>query len=132
MTLTFEAKTYNQLLAEIAPTSIDSEAEYDRLLEIVEALHFNPNLNPDQLKLYNLLVTLIEAYEEANDPMSDVSPNTMLEFLMDSKQLEPIDLVGVMGSEEVVAQVLEGDRALDQIQAEALGHYFQILPSVFL
>ncbi|NEO84255.1 MAG: transcriptional regulator [Spirulina sp. SIO3F2] len=132
MTLTFEAKTYSQLLAEVAPTSIESEAEYERLLGIVEALHFNASLNSDQLKLYKLLVTLIEAYEEENYPMSDVSPKAMLEFLMDSKQLKPADLIGVMGSEEMVERVLRGDRTLDIAQAQALGNYFQIMPSVFL
>ncbi|MEM8638597.1 MAG: transcriptional regulator [Cyanobacteria bacterium P01_G01_bin.54] len=132
MTLTFEAKTYSQLLAEVTPTVIESDAEYERLLGIIEALHFNPNLSPDQLKLYKLLVALIEAYEEEHYPMGDVSPQAMLAFLMESKQLQVTDLVGVIGSEEMVTQVLRGEQSVDMAQAKALGDYFKILPSVFL
>ena len=34
MTITFDDKTYSQLLAEIAPQVIETEAEYERLLKV--------------------------------------------------------------------------------------------------
>ena len=40
MTLTFNPTVYIDLLAQTMPSSIESDAEYQRLLAITEALHF--------------------------------------------------------------------------------------------
>jgi HTH-type transcriptional regulator / antitoxin HigA len=42
------------------------------------------------------------------------------------------DLVGSLGSDEVVAEIVEGKRSIDPIQAKALGEYFQISASLFI
>ena len=56
MTITFDDKTYSQLLAEIAPQVIETEVEYERLLKVAEYLTFKKNLTPDERALDKLIV----------------------------------------------------------------------------
>ena len=60
---TFDETEYQKLLIDIAPRKIETEVEYDRLLEIAEWLTFAKNMTPEQRAIYKLLVRLIEDYE---------------------------------------------------------------------
>ena len=42
------------------------------------------------------------------------------------------DLVGSIGSADIVADIVDGKRLIDPIQAKALGKYFQISASLFI
>ncbi len=70
MTLTFDITAYSNLLSQYIPQAIETEAEYDRVLKIVERLSFAKDRTPEEKVLHKLLVTLIEAYETANYPMN--------------------------------------------------------------
>ncbi|NJN49598.1 MAG: hypothetical protein HC805_07320, partial [Alkalinema sp. RL_2_19] len=66
MTLTFDPQTYSSLLSNSLPQVIDTEAEYDRLLALVEQLHAKKQQRtPEEAALYKLLVVLIEVYQRA-------------------------------------------------------------------
>ena len=41
------------------------------------------------------------------------------------------DLVGSICSPEVVAKIVSGDRSINQVEAKALGEYFQVSTSLF-
>ena len=69
MTLTFDQAAYRNLLAEVAPTVIETEEEYDHVLVVVERLTLKKNRTPEERALHKLLVTLIEAYEAQKYPM---------------------------------------------------------------
>jgi HTH-type transcriptional regulator / antitoxin HigA len=43
-----------------------------------------------------------------------------------------IDLVGSIGSAEIVTEIIDGKRSIDPIQAKALGEYFQVSASLFI
>jgi HTH-type transcriptional regulator / antitoxin HigA len=48
MTLTFDPKIYNTLLAETSPKVIETEKEYERFLALTERLHFAENLTAEE------------------------------------------------------------------------------------
>ncbi len=64
MTLTFHRNVYGNLLAEVQPKFITSEEENERYLAIVERLIAGKNRTPEQNALLQLLVTLIEDFED--------------------------------------------------------------------
>lgn len=132
MTLTFDKNKYSQLLAEIAPQIIETEAEYERLLKVAEELTFKKNRTPEERTLYKLLVKLIEDYEAENYPMDKAAPHEILQHLMESSGTRQADLVGIIGSSGVVSEVVNGKRAISKAQAKALGEYFKISPSLFI
>ena len=78
MTLTFDKIAYSNLLSEYIPQVIETEAEYNRALEIAEKLTFVKNRTPEEKALHKLLVTLIEVYETENYPMNESAPFDIL------------------------------------------------------
>jgi HTH-type transcriptional regulator / antitoxin HigA len=132
MTLTFDNNTYTNLLAEIVPKVIENEGEYDRALSIAERLTFNPNKAPEERAIYQLLVMLIEAYETEHYGLPSSPPHEILQHIMESSGTSRSDLVGKLGSLEVVAEIIEGKRSISQVQANLLGDMFKVSPSLFL
>jgi HTH-type transcriptional regulator/antitoxin HigA len=64
MILTFDINVYGNLLAEVQPKVITSEEENERYLAIVERFMAGKNRTPEQNALLQLLVTLIEDFED--------------------------------------------------------------------
>jgi HTH-type transcriptional regulator / antitoxin HigA len=120
------------LLADFIPKVIRSESEYDRALSIAERLVSNRNLSNEESKILSLIVTLIEDYEGKHYPMGIVTPHAALLHLMEYSGTSQTDLVGLIGSAEIVAEIVDGKRSIDPIQAKALGEYFQVSASLFL
>jgi HTH-type transcriptional regulator/antitoxin HigA len=56
----------------------------------------------------------------------------MLVFLMEQQNVQPEDLLGVIGTEKVVAEVIKGKREMTQEQAKAIGKFFKVEPSLFI
>lgn len=132
MILTFDQSAYRNLLAEVAPTAIDTEEEYERILNLVEQLTFKKNRTKEEQALYKLLVILIEAYETENYPMDQSSPHEILQHIMEASGTRQADLVGIIGSSGVVSEVVNGKRSISKEQAKALGKYFKVSPSLFI
>jgi HTH-type transcriptional regulator / antitoxin HigA len=124
MTITFDKTLYVNLLSDFVPQVINSEEEYDRALSIVEPLVANRSLSNEESRFLALLVTLIEDYDSKYYPMGDVTPYAALLHLMEYGGMAERDLVGAIGSAEVVSELVSGKRLIDQVQAKALGEYF--------
>jgi HTH-type transcriptional regulator / antitoxin HigA len=133
MTLTFNADRYQALLAQYQPRLIRTEAENERALAIVEELMHRSDRSPEEEELYQLLIVLIEKFEqEEYAPGSGASPSSLLLFLMEQRQLEAADLVGVLGAVEQVTEIMDGDRAINPMQARLLGSFFRVDPELFV
>ncbi len=130
--LTFNPTTYINLLMGAVPKVIETEEEYDRMLQQVEKLHFKEELSPEEDKLYDLLVALIETYEERQFPMQESLPHEILQHIMEHSGTRQVDLVGLLGSSGVVSEIVNGKRAMSKAQAKALGDRFKVSPSLFI
>ena len=60
----------------------------------------------------DVLVTLVEAYEDRHFPIADPDPVAAIEFRMEQMGLSRKDLEPVLGSRGRVSEVLNGRRAL--------------------
>ncbi|MBE9055097.1 MULTISPECIES: type II toxin-antitoxin system HigA family antitoxin [Sphaerospermopsis] len=132
MTISLDKITYSQLLVEYQPKIITTEAEYDQALETVEKLIANKQRTPEQTAILQLLVTLIEEFENKHYPLEPSSPHAMLEHLMDARGIKQSDLVGIIGSKGVVSEVVNRKRAISKAQAKALGELFNVSPALFI
>lgn len=132
MTLTFNRVSYGNLLSEVVPQVIETEEEYDRLLEIAERLTFKQNQTPEESALYKLLVQLIEVYEAEHYPMEESAPHEVLAGLLETSPTSRNDLVGWIGSDEEIDRILSGEQPISQKQAELLGRRFKVSPDLFL
>ncbi len=133
MTLTFNPVTYSSLLAEAIPKVITTDEECDRVLAIVEPLHFKQDLTPEEDALYDLLVALITTYEEKAYPIPVVPPHQVLQHILESSGLRQTDLVALgLGSSGVVSEIVNGKRAISKAQAKILADRFKVSPSLFI
>ena len=136
MTLTFNPEKYKEILSEYQPKLIKTEAENEHALMIVEQLMHLPSRSPEQEEIYELLVVLIERFEQVFYNSDDLripksSHASMLLFLMDQQDLQPIDLVPFFGSEDAVKDVIAGQSDVDKETAERLSELFHVDSSLF-
>lgn len=125
--------TYSELITDALPQVIETEIEYERLLNKAEKLmNLGESLSPDQEKLLKLLVVLIEKYEAEVYPIQEASPQEVLLELMAARDLKQVDLLPVFGSKGIISEVVHGKRGISKANAIALGNFFHISPAVFL
>lgn len=70
------------------------------------------NLTPQQSDELDLLVYLVEGYEQEAFPMDLPSPVDAIKFKMDQLDLKQKDLIPYLGSKSKVSEVLSGKRPL--------------------
>jgi HTH-type transcriptional regulator / antitoxin HigA len=132
MTLTINAEIYANLLAEYQPKVIKTDEECDRAIALAEELAHRQNKTAEESVLYELLITLIEKYEDEQYPMGETNPHSMLLHLMEARGLIQADLVGILGSSGVTSEVVNGKREISKAQAKALGEFFRVDPGLFI
>jgi HTH-type transcriptional regulator/antitoxin HigA len=127
-------RKYGQLLAEALPRPIESEAEYERTLEIINRLMSKPEekLKPEEDVLLELLSQLVERYEDRHYPIPDAQPHAVIQFLMEDRGLQHKDLMPVLGSRGVTSEVINGKRKPSKTQIKALAEFFKLQPEVFI
>jgi HTH-type transcriptional regulator/antitoxin HigA len=90
---------------------IRSEEDYDKALAEVERLWGAKLGTPDGDRL-DILVTLIEAYEDKHYPMDPPDPIEAIKFRMEHQGLTRKDLEPLIGTRTRVAEVLNRKRNL--------------------
>lgn len=132
MTLTFNTDTYASLLAQYRPKIIASEAENDTAIALAENLAHRAPKSPEEEALLELLITLIEKFEDEHYPIPVSTPLEMLKHLMEARSLKQEDLVGIIGSRGVVSEVFNGKRNISKAQAKSLATYFNVEVGLFI
>ena len=123
---TSSQQTYTDLLIQYQPKSIKTEEEYQRALTTIEGM-MSRKLTEAETEIFELLVLLIESYEERHYPMGESTPAATLESLMHEFEVEPVSLVGIVGSLDLVGEVIQGQRRISKAQAESLAKFFNDL-----
>lgn len=90
---------------------IKTDADLDRALRDVELL-WGANLGTPEGDRLDVLATLIEAYEATRYPVEAPDPISAIELALEQKGLSVSDLVPLIGSIELIEQVLSKKRAL--------------------
>jgi HTH-type transcriptional regulator/antitoxin HigA len=127
----FDAARYRRLVARAMPVIIETEAENERLLAIVEKM-MSRDLSPEEERLFNLLVKLIEDFEARHYPMGEVAPYEMLKFLMEQRDLRQKDIVHLFGSSGIASEVINGKRSISKAQAKKLADFFHVSVELFV
>lgn len=121
MTTVLNREYYGKLLVEVVPQVIETEEENERLLAEVEKLMAKgDNLSLEEEKLFDLLVTLIEKFEDEHYQLNASTPRSILLHLMELRDLKQSDLVSILGSKGVTSEFINGKRSISKAQAKAL------------
>jgi HTH-type transcriptional regulator/antitoxin HigA len=114
-----------------APTAIASERQHQEYLAVLDRLASKERPSGDEEKYAEVLITLIEAYEEEHHAIPEASPVEVLRGLMDANGLRQKDLAPILGTESIVSEILHGKRELNKGQIEKLSKRFRVSPAVF-
>jgi HTH-type transcriptional regulator / antitoxin HigA len=130
-TLSINPEIYANLLAQYQPKVIKTEEENDLAIALAEELAHNQNKTAEESALLELLIALIEKYENEQYPMNDLSPHSMLLHLMEARGLKETDLIEIFGSSEAISEIIRGEQKITKEQSQKLGNFFQIDPKLF-
>jgi HTH-type transcriptional regulator / antitoxin HigA len=125
---------YGKLLAKTLPVIIERETEYKRLLHEAEKLFDKgeDNLAPEEQALLELLVHLVQDYEERHYHIKAADPRTILLELMEARNVKPRDLWEIFRSRGITSEVLSGRREISKAKAKALAEYFHVSAELFI
>jgi HTH-type transcriptional regulator/antitoxin HigA len=133
MALTFNRDRYKDLLSEYQPKLVKTEADNDQALAMIERLMHLSSRTPEQQELYELLIVLVEKFEqEFYQPTPANNPKSMLSFLLEQRDMPPSELIDILGSRDVVEDILAGKAQIDRSSAELLGQLFHVDPMLFI
>jgi len=137
-TLSINPESYGALLTKYLPMPITSEDDNEKALALVQNLMAIEQRSPEENSLLELLVQLIERFEnehysfDAIVPGSLATPRSILLHLMEEHDLKQADLVGIIGSRGVVSEVVNGKRDISKAQASALAQLFHVDVGLFI
>jgi HTH-type transcriptional regulator/antitoxin HigA len=132
MTLTINPESYALLLAKYQPKAIETEEENDRAIALATELEHKESRTKEEDAILELLIILIEKFENEQYPMPEGTPHSMLLHLMESNDIKQESLVGVIGSRGVVSEVINGKRSISKTQAKALAEFFSVDVGLFI
>lgn len=131
MTRTINREFYAKLLAKYQPKVIETEEENEAAIALAEELEHRDR-TPEEDAFLELLVTLIEKFEDEHYQLHGSTPQSILQHLMEARDIRQEDLIGVIGSRGVVSEVVNGKRGISKAQAKALGEYFHVSAELFI
>ena len=113
------------------PVPITSDRQHQEYVSVLDKLASKKNPTTEEEKYAQVLMTLIEAYEEEHYPIPDASPVKVVRALMEANNLRQKDLAPIFGSESILSEILHNKRALNKGHIEKLSERFHVSPAVF-
>ncbi|WP_332983886.1 helix-turn-helix domain-containing protein [Microcoleus sp. A003_D6] len=132
MIRTFDAKSYTDLLVRYQPKPIATEAENEAAIALARELEHRPGRSLESELFLELLITLIEKFESENYPIPAGDSASMLQHLMDARDLDKSELIPLLGTEKAVEEILLDRRAIEIDEARKLAEFFRVDISLFL
>lgn len=128
-----DAQKYGRLLARALPSVIETEEENERMLAEVERLiEKGARRTPEEDKLFDLMVHLIEQFEERHYQLRRAEPHEVLQELMRARDMKQRDLVEVFGSQGYASDIINGKRGISKAHARRLSEVFNVSPELFI
>ena len=113
------------------PVPITSERQHQEYVSVLGKLASKKNSTKEEEKYAQVLMTLIEAYEEEHHPIPDASPVEILRALMEANDVWQKDLAPIFGSESILSEILHNKRVLNKGHIEKLSERFHVSPAIF-
>jgi HTH-type transcriptional regulator/antitoxin HigA len=127
-------KSYLSLLKRFPLLAIRSEEEYDRATAVAQDLIGRDDLDGDQSRYLDTIITLISAYEakEYDFDRESLSPLEALRTLLEANDMNAADLGRVIGSQPYASMILAGKRQISKDNAKKLAHRFKVDAGLFI
>ena len=127
-------KDYEALCRLHLPRPIRDKADYDNTVEFADPFAgFEDSMTADQEDYFDLLCTLIEAWDKEHVKWPKISGLRMLKYLLENHGMNGADLSRLLGvSRQLGPMILRGDREITAAHARVLGKHFALDPGAFI
>lgn len=127
-------KDYAALCRLHLPRPIHDKAEYGNTVEIADVFAgFEREMNTAQADYFDLLCSLIEAWDKEHVAWRKVGGLEILRHLVEEHSLSGADLSRILGASRMLGpMILRGDRAITADHARVLGAHFSLPAGVFI
>jgi HTH-type transcriptional regulator/antitoxin HigA len=106
---------------------IKSEADYEwALAEVSRYFDDQPEPGSPDGDRFDVLATLVEAYENAHFPLPDVDPVDILKAYMEAHDYSQRDFASLVGSRSRASEILNRRRALNLTQIHKIVEAWKI------
>ena len=124
---------YQGLLQKYSPRLIRNDRDHRRMLRHVDALMRRTKLSAAENELLDLLVHLVEQYEDRIDPAPNVAPERMLAHLIEARGVSQAEVARKTSiPRSTISAILAGRREISKTNMTKLAHFFYVSPAVFL
>ena len=131
--LVIDDRKYARVLARVLPRVISSEKEHQRVLAEVERLmDRGEHRGAEEDAALELMVRLIQDYEQEHYPLGDPAPHEMLMYLMEKRGLRQADLLAIFKSRGYVSDIVNGRRSISKAHARDLATFFGVSAALFI
>ena len=131
--LVIDNKKYARVLARVLPRVIKTKKEHERILAEVEKLmDKGEHRSAEEDAALDLMVRLIQDYENEHHPLPDPSAHEMLLYLMEQRSLKQADLLPIFRSRGYVSDVINAKRAISRVHAKQLAEFFKVSANLFI
>ncbi len=116
------------------PRPIRDKAEYENTLEIAEVFAgFEGEMTAGQEDYFDMLCTLLEAWDKANVKWPHVTPLGILKHLIEEHKMSGADLSRLLGgSRHLGPMILRGNRSITADHARKLSAHFGLGVEAFI
>lgn len=125
-------QSYLTLIKRFPLIHIETEAQNNRALEVLDELSDQDKLDAGERAYYLALGDLVDVYESKVYPIEDATPLELIKHLMQANDLKQTDLVAEFGSKSLISDFLSGKRDLSKTQIDKLSKRFSISPAALL
>ncbi len=128
-------KNYEGLCRRFLPRPIRDQHDYASTLEMARSLAgYEDEMTADQEDYFDILCTLLEAWDREHVTWPKVSGLELLKHLLDNNGLTGADLSRLLGatSPRLGPMILRGERRITAAHARRLGEHFCLEPGAFL
>jgi HTH-type transcriptional regulator/antitoxin HigA len=115
----------------VAPRVITSETQYDKYASVLHSLVMEKNQTSEMRHYIQLLMVLIEVWDNAHHAIENAAPIEVLQTLMAANHFKQKDLAPILGTESIVSEVLSEKRKLTVEHIARLSKRFKVSPAVF-
>src|SRR5262249_41618306 len=110
-----------------------SEAALESAIAMVDTLTDRAELSPDEQDYLDVLARLIEDYEDAHDPLPDLTGVEALRYLIEENGLSQAQLSRETGIPvTTLCEILTGKRGISPKVRAALAERFKVVPALFV
>ena len=127
-------KDYEALCRVFLPRPIRDKTDYASTVEIADAMAlWNEEFTSDQEDYFDLLCTLIEAWDKEHVKWPKVGPLRLLKHLLENNRMSGADLSRLLGASRTLGpMILRGEREITAEHARILAKRFVMNPGAFI